>query len=124
MHPRVWYPCSTTPPALPTLLQPKRASPHRTWRAQVLPLGASKGAGVQWLLDHMGRDARHLMAMGDGGERMHRERSLSRLPAIHPSCTASIFLMACNKRATPHQHPPWPRFSRSQLPAHGVQPPW
>ncbi|KIZ03474.1 hypothetical protein MNEG_4483 [Monoraphidium neglectum] len=33
---------------------------------EVLPLGASKGEGVRWLLDHMGRDARHLMALGDG----------------------------------------------------------
>ncbi|KAI8464194.1 MAG: HAD-like domain-containing protein [Monoraphidium minutum] len=33
---------------------------------EVLPLGASKGQGVEWLLAHMGHDPRHLMAMGDG----------------------------------------------------------
>ncbi len=33
---------------------------------QVLPLGASKGAGVAWLLDHLGVDPRHVMALGDG----------------------------------------------------------
>lgn len=33
---------------------------------QVLPLGASKGNGVAWLLDHLGVDATHVMAMGDG----------------------------------------------------------
>ncbi|GBF87560.1 haloacid dehalogenase-like hydrolase [Raphidocelis subcapitata] len=33
---------------------------------EVLPLGASKGAGVEWLLREMGRDPAHLMAIGDG----------------------------------------------------------
>jgi hydroxymethylpyrimidine pyrophosphatase-like HAD family hydrolase len=33
---------------------------------QVLPLGGSKGAGVAWLLDHLGVDPRHVMALGDG----------------------------------------------------------
>jgi hydroxymethylpyrimidine pyrophosphatase-like HAD family hydrolase len=32
---------------------------------QVLPLGASKGSGVQWLLDHMGVDPAHVMALGE-----------------------------------------------------------
>lgn len=33
---------------------------------QVLPLGASKGAGVEWLLEHLGVSPRHVMALGDG----------------------------------------------------------
>eukprot|EP00955_Chlamydomonas_euryale_P116119 366399-Chlamydomonas_euryale.AAC.25 len=33
---------------------------------EVLPLGASKGAGVAWLLEHLGLDASGLMALGDG----------------------------------------------------------
>ena len=33
---------------------------------QVLPLGASKGAGVEWLLAHLGVSASNVMAMGDG----------------------------------------------------------
>ena len=33
---------------------------------QVLPLGASKGTGVAWLLQHLGVDAAHVMALGDG----------------------------------------------------------
>lgn len=33
---------------------------------QVLPLGASKGAGVEWLLNKMGYSVGQLMAMGDG----------------------------------------------------------
>lgn len=33
---------------------------------EVLPLGASKGAGVQWLLNHLGMDPLSVMAMGDG----------------------------------------------------------
>eukprot|EP00878_Enallax_costatus_P009421 GHUV01009846.1.p1 GENE.GHUV01009846.1~~GHUV01009846.1.p1 ORF type:complete len:311 (+),score=53.37 GHUV01009846.1:194-1126(+) len=33
---------------------------------EVLPLGASKGAGVSWLLDYLGMDASGLMACGDG----------------------------------------------------------
>jgi hypothetical protein len=34
--------------------------------SQVLPLGASKGAGVSWLLDHLGMDPAGLLALGDG----------------------------------------------------------
>ncbi|KXZ46768.1 hypothetical protein GPECTOR_41g733 [Gonium pectorale] len=33
---------------------------------EVLPLGASKGAGLRWLLDHLGVDPAHVMALGDG----------------------------------------------------------
>eukprot|EP00879_Flechtneria_rotunda_P009407 GHRR01009849.1.p1 GENE.GHRR01009849.1~~GHRR01009849.1.p1 ORF type:complete len:357 (+),score=113.98 GHRR01009849.1:259-1329(+) len=33
---------------------------------EVLPLGASKGAGVQWLLNHLSKDASGLLALGDG----------------------------------------------------------
>ncbi|GFH21814.1 uncharacterized protein HaLaN_19184, partial [Haematococcus lacustris] len=33
---------------------------------EVLPMGGSKGEGVQWLLDHMGVQAQHVMALGDG----------------------------------------------------------
>jgi hydroxymethylpyrimidine pyrophosphatase-like HAD family hydrolase len=33
---------------------------------QVLPLGASKGAGVSWLLKHLGMDPAGLLALGDG----------------------------------------------------------
>lgn len=33
---------------------------------QILPLGASKGAGVAWLLDYLGMDASGLLACGDG----------------------------------------------------------
>jgi hydroxymethylpyrimidine pyrophosphatase-like HAD family hydrolase len=33
---------------------------------QVLPLGASKGSGVAWLLNHMAVPASEVMAMGDG----------------------------------------------------------
>lgn len=33
---------------------------------EVLPLGASKGAGVEWLLGELGHDPKHLMALGDG----------------------------------------------------------
>ncbi|GAX84048.1 hypothetical protein CEUSTIGMA_g11472.t1 [Chlamydomonas eustigma] len=33
---------------------------------EVLPLGASKGSGVAWLLDHLGVDAHDIMAIGDG----------------------------------------------------------
>jgi hydroxymethylpyrimidine pyrophosphatase-like HAD family hydrolase len=33
---------------------------------QVLPLGASKGAGVSWLLNHLGMDSAGLLALGDG----------------------------------------------------------
>lgn len=33
---------------------------------QVLPEGASKGAGLQWLLQHLGVDPVNVMAMGDG----------------------------------------------------------
>ncbi|GIL85379.1 hypothetical protein Vretimale_10672 [Volvox reticuliferus] len=33
---------------------------------EVLPLGASKGAGLSWLLEHMGVDPAHVMALGDG----------------------------------------------------------
>lgn len=35
----------------------------------MLPLGASKGSGVEWLLGELGHDPKHLMALGDGGER-------------------------------------------------------
>jgi hydroxymethylpyrimidine pyrophosphatase-like HAD family hydrolase len=31
-----------------------------------LPLGASKGAGVAWLLDHLGMNPTGLLALGDG----------------------------------------------------------
>lgn len=33
---------------------------------EVLPPGASKGGGVEWLLGHLGHDPGHLMALGDG----------------------------------------------------------
>jgi hydroxymethylpyrimidine pyrophosphatase-like HAD family hydrolase len=33
---------------------------------QVLPLGASKGEGVSWLLNHLGMSPTGLLAMGDG----------------------------------------------------------
>lgn len=33
---------------------------------EVLPLGASKGSGLAWLLDHLGVDASNVMAVGDG----------------------------------------------------------
>jgi hydroxymethylpyrimidine pyrophosphatase-like HAD family hydrolase len=33
---------------------------------QVLPLGASKGAGVSWLLNRLGVDPAACMALGDG----------------------------------------------------------
>lgn len=33
---------------------------------EVLPLGASKGAGVAWLLDRLGVDPSCVMALGDG----------------------------------------------------------
>jgi hydroxymethylpyrimidine pyrophosphatase-like HAD family hydrolase len=33
---------------------------------EVLPLGASKGAGVAWLLDRLGVDPACVMALGDG----------------------------------------------------------
>ncbi len=33
---------------------------------EVLPNGASKGAGVQWLLDRLGVDSKRCMAIGDG----------------------------------------------------------
>lgn len=33
---------------------------------EVLPLGTSKGSGLSWLLDHMGVDPAHVMALGDG----------------------------------------------------------
>lgn len=33
---------------------------------EVLPYGASKGAGVAWLLDRLGIDPGHCMALGDG----------------------------------------------------------
>ncbi|GIL55625.1 hypothetical protein Vafri_11159 [Volvox africanus] len=33
---------------------------------EVLPLGASKGAGLSWLLEHLGVDPAHVMALGDG----------------------------------------------------------
>jgi hydroxymethylpyrimidine pyrophosphatase-like HAD family hydrolase len=42
----------------------QNAPTHWHW-AQVLPLGASKGSGVQWLLDHMGVDPAHVMALGE-----------------------------------------------------------
>jgi hydroxymethylpyrimidine pyrophosphatase-like HAD family hydrolase len=32
-------------------------------RLQVLPLGVSKGAGVSWLLDHLGMDPAGLLAL-------------------------------------------------------------
>jgi HAD superfamily hydrolase (TIGR01484 family) len=32
----------------------------------VLPLGASKGGGVSWLLHHKGLSAAGLLALGDG----------------------------------------------------------
>lgn len=38
--------------------------PHS--RLQVLPLGASKGAGVAWLLDRLGVDPSAVLALGDG----------------------------------------------------------
>lgn len=36
------------------------------WALQVLPLGASKGNGVAWLLAQLGVDAACVMAVGDG----------------------------------------------------------
>ncbi len=33
---------------------------------QVLPLGASKGAGVAWLLDHLGMSYSNVLAVCDG----------------------------------------------------------
>jgi hydroxymethylpyrimidine pyrophosphatase-like HAD family hydrolase len=33
---------------------------------QVLPLGASKGAGVAWLLNHLGLNPAGMLALGDG----------------------------------------------------------
>lgn len=45
-------------------------------RTQVLPLGASKGEGVSWLLAELGRDPAHLMALGDGGGRLAASRGL------------------------------------------------
>eukprot|EP00199_Chlamydomonas_sp_CCMP681_P002924 CAMPEP_0119104166 /NCGR_PEP_ID=MMETSP1180-20130426/2445_1 /TAXON_ID=3052 ORGANISM="Chlamydomonas cf sp, Strain CCMP681" /NCGR_SAMPLE_ID=MMETSP1180 /ASSEMBLY_ACC=CAM_ASM_000741 /LENGTH=308 /DNA_ID=CAMNT_0007088847 /DNA_START=132 /DNA_END=1058 /DNA_ORIENTATION=- len=33
---------------------------------EVLPFGASKGAGVAWLLERLGVDPQHVMALGDG----------------------------------------------------------
>lgn len=33
---------------------------------EVLPLGASKGAGVAWLLDYLGMDPAGMLALGDG----------------------------------------------------------
>lgn len=32
----------------------------------MLPLGASKGVGVQWLLQHLGVSPSEVMALGDG----------------------------------------------------------
>lgn len=37
-----------------------------TGMLEVLPEGASKGAGLAWLLEHMGVDPQGVMAMGDG----------------------------------------------------------
>eukprot|EP00197_Chlamydomonas_leiostraca_P005647 CAMPEP_0202870918 /NCGR_PEP_ID=MMETSP1391-20130828/17200_1 /ASSEMBLY_ACC=CAM_ASM_000867 /TAXON_ID=1034604 /ORGANISM="Chlamydomonas leiostraca, Strain SAG 11-49" /LENGTH=317 /DNA_ID=CAMNT_0049551593 /DNA_START=119 /DNA_END=1072 /DNA_ORIENTATION=- len=37
-----------------------------TGMLEVLPLGASKGSGVAWLLSHLDADASHIMALGDG----------------------------------------------------------
>lgn len=50
----------STAPAHPLLLVPVLLL------LQVLPLGASKGVGVEWLLAHMGVAAEHVMALGDG----------------------------------------------------------
>lgn len=33
---------------------------------KVLPFGTSKGAGLAWLLTHLGVDATRVMAVGDG----------------------------------------------------------
>jgi hydroxymethylpyrimidine pyrophosphatase-like HAD family hydrolase len=55
------------PPPLPPSNPPNPATHlHPTEPAQVLPRGASKGAGVEWLLREMGHDPAHLMALGDG----------------------------------------------------------
>ena len=37
-----------------------------TFHFQVLPLGASKGSGLAWLLNHMDISAENVLAMGDG----------------------------------------------------------
>lgn len=38
---------------------------HAVLCLQVLPLGASKGTGVEWLLKHLGVEPQHVMALGD-----------------------------------------------------------
>ncbi|KAG2497861.1 hypothetical protein HYH03_004127 [Edaphochlamys debaryana] len=37
-----------------------------TGMLEVLPLGASKGEGLRWLLAHLGVEPQHVMALGDG----------------------------------------------------------
>ena len=59
------------PPTLPTPTQPPRPPPAPLplppphTHAQVLPLGASKGVGVAWLLERLGVDPGDVMALGD-----------------------------------------------------------
>lgn len=42
------------------------SAPHPPPPLQVLPLGASKGFGVGWLLDRLGVDPSAVLALGDG----------------------------------------------------------
>jgi hypothetical protein len=99
LRPRAWSGAAGASPAQPPLAPP--APP------QVLPLGASKGAGVEWLLKEMGHDPAHLMAMGDGGARgcggRRRRRRLS-----HPARQCSVrtpLHPALPTRSCPHPPP-------------------
>ena len=75
--------------------------------SQVLPLGASKGVGVSWLLERLGVDPAAVMALGDGEqcgnaaglERIMRDmrrppRGALRLDLLAPSSALAVNLVA------------------------------
>ncbi|KXZ46767.1 hypothetical protein GPECTOR_41g732 [Gonium pectorale] len=57
---------------------------------EVLPLGASKGAGLRWLLDHLGVDPANVMALGDG------ENDVEMLAMAGAKASANVVLEETN----------------------------
>lgn len=68
---------------------------------QVLPLGASKGAGVEWLLERLGVAPENVMALGDA----ENDVEMLRVGAGHHAARASVpcrAVLVCPKHAAHH----------------------
>jgi hydroxymethylpyrimidine pyrophosphatase-like HAD family hydrolase len=57
--------------------------------SQVLPLGASKDAGVSWLLHHLGMDPAGLLALGE----REKDIEMLQLPALVSQVLFFVYLL-------------------------------